>query len=74
MSFLGEQGETKEHVLEKHMFPPTERAFLPTDKLWVALDMQHLGHLTTQFVITALQVQIRSFRTQQTVEYFGAEI
>lgn len=33
--------ETKEHVLEKHMFSPTESTFLPTDKLWVALDTQH---------------------------------
>lgn len=38
----GGERETKEHVLEKHMFPPTESAFLPTDKLWVALDTQHL--------------------------------
>lgn len=29
---------TKEHVVEKHMFPPTEITFLPTNKLWVALD------------------------------------
>lgn len=33
-----------------------------------------LGHLTTPFVqITALQVQIRNFGTQQAGVYFGAE-
>lgn len=28
----GGRGETKEHVLEKHTYPPTERAFLPTEQ------------------------------------------
>lgn len=37
MSLLGEEEEKKQNnmYLKKHTFPPTERAFLPTDKLWV---------------------------------------
>lgn len=75
MSLLGEGEEEKQKNmhLKKNTFPPTESISAHRQTVG-APHNQHLGHFTAPLVqITALQLQIRSFRTQKAGEYFWAE-
>lgn len=69
----GGRGETKEHVHEKTYFHLQREHFCLQTNCGCPAQTAH-GHFTTPLVqTTALQVQIRSFRTQQAGEYFWAE-
>lgn len=65
--------ETKEHVLKKHVFPPTESVSAHRQTVG-GPGHTALGCLTTPFVqMTVSHVPIRNFGTQQAGEYSGAE-